>query len=135
MTQTNIAAPEIIPWLRYNDAPKAIDWLVGAFGPERHMVVPNDDGTIAHAQLSFGSGMIMLGSAREDDLGVRSAAGLPAHNMGIYAIIDDVDSHYERAKAAGAQIVRAPVDEDYGGRGYTARDLEGNIWSFGSYRP
>jgi uncharacterized glyoxalase superfamily protein PhnB len=97
--------------------------------------VPDDDGGIAHAQLSLGTGMIMLGSERQDDIGVRSGAGLPAHNMGIYAIVDDVDGHHDRAKAAGARITMAPQDMDYGGRGYSARDLEDNVWSFGSYRP
>ena len=52
----------VVPCLRYRDAPKAIDWLGSVFGFEKQLVVPNEDGTIAHAQLSFGNGMVMLGS-------------------------------------------------------------------------
>ena len=59
----------IIPTLRYADAPAAVEWLCRAFGFERRLVVPDDDGGIAHAQLVFGRGMIMLGSARDDDFG------------------------------------------------------------------
>lgn len=57
-------------------------------------------------------------------------------NQGVYVIVDDgIDSHYERAHAAGAEIVRELHDTDYGSRNYVARDPEGNLWSFGTYRP
>ena len=68
MATTNAGdKPTIIPTMRYHEAPAAIDWLCRAFGFEKHLIVPGDKGTIAHAQLVFGSGMIMLGSAREDE--------------------------------------------------------------------
>jgi uncharacterized glyoxalase superfamily protein PhnB len=54
---------------------------------------------------------------------------------GIYVAVEDADAHYEQAKAAGAEIVREIGDTDYGSREYTARDPEGNVWSFGTYRP
>jgi uncharacterized glyoxalase superfamily protein PhnB len=80
--------------------------------------------------------MIMLSSLRGDDeLGMKSARDLGAVNQGIYVVLDEVDRHYARARAAGAEIVRVLQDEDYGGRDYCARDLEGNLWSFGTYRP
>jgi uncharacterized glyoxalase superfamily protein PhnB len=61
MTNANI-----IPAMLYRDAAAAIEWLCRAFGFEKHLVVPGDAGTIAHAQLVLGNGMIMLGSARDD---------------------------------------------------------------------
>ena len=128
----------IVPSLRYRDAPAAIDWLCKAFGFEQHLVVPDEAGIIAHAQLVFGNGMIMLGSARDDDLG-RLQRPLDAPDAPVsesaYVIVSDVDAHHARAAAAGATVVMAPADQDYGGRLYACRDPEGNLWHFGSYDP
>ena len=128
----------IIPSLRYRDAPAAIDWLCKAFGFERHLVVPGEAGTIGHAQLVFGNGMIMLGSARDDDFGQLQkpldAPDAPV-SKSAYIIVSDVDAHHTRAVAAGAQVVMAPEDQHYGGRLYSCRDPEGNLWNFGSYDP
>lgn len=128
----------IIPSLRYRDAPGAIEWLCRAFGFQEHLVVPGSNGTIAHAELVLGNGMVMLGSSVESEYGklVKS----PAEAGGIltqssYVIVRDVDAHYATAKAAGAEIVIDIKDEDYGGRGYSCRDVEGQLWSFGSYDP
>jgi len=127
----------VIPTLRYHDAPAAIDWLCRAFGFERHLVVPGDAGTIAHAQLSFGNGMIMLGSARDDEFGKlqRTPRDLGGVTQSAYIVVLDADAHYARARAAGAQIVLEIQDEDYGGRGYSCRDPEGHLWNFGSFDP
>jgi uncharacterized glyoxalase superfamily protein PhnB len=125
----------LFPFLRYRDAPAAIDWLVQAFGFEEQMVVPAENGTVAHAQLSFGPGVIMLGTARDDELRMNSPRDLGGVNQGIYIYLEDVDAHCERARAAGAEIIRGPEDTDYGSREYTARDPEGHLWSFGTYRP
>ena len=128
----------IVPSLRYRDAPAAIDWLCKAFGFEKQLVVPGEAGTIAHAQLVFGNGMIMLGSARDDDIG-RLQRPLDAPDAPVsesaYVIVSDVDAHHARADAAGATVVMAPADQDYGGRLYACRDPEGNLWHFGSYDP
>ena len=128
----------IVPSLRYRDAPAAIDWLCKAFGFKQHLVVPGEAGTIAHAQLVFGNGMIMLGSARDDDFG-RLQRPLDAPDAPVsesaYVIVSDVDAHHARAAAAGATVVMAPADQDYGGRLYACRDPEGNLWHFGSYDP
>jgi uncharacterized glyoxalase superfamily protein PhnB len=128
----------VVPSMRYRDAPAAIEWLCKAFGFERHMVVPEEGGGIAHAQLVFGNGMIMLGSARDDDYGKLvkppAAAGGVATG-GIYVIVDDVDRHHARAAAAGARVIEGPEDRDYGGRGYSCHDPEGYVWSFGNYDP
>jgi uncharacterized glyoxalase superfamily protein PhnB len=69
-------------------------------------VVPGEDGTVAHAQLSFGPGVIILGTARDDELRMKSPRDLGAVNQGIYVYLDDVDTHCARAKGAGAEIVR-----------------------------
>ncbi len=132
---TREGKPNIFPFLRYQDAPAAIEWLARAFGFEKHMVVPGPDGTIRHAQMRFGPGVIMLGTVRDDKLGMKRPTDLPAVNQGIYIYVDDVDAHYERAKTAGAEILRELQDTDYGSREYSARDLEGYLWSFGTYVP
>lgn len=125
-----------IAFMNYEDARAALNWLEQSFGFERSAVHEGPDGTIAHAELRFGDGMIMLGSAGRNDLGLRTARELGAVNQGVYVILDDgIDAHFERARAAGAEIVRALHDTDYGSRDYVARDPEGNLWSFGTYRP
>ncbi len=128
----------LIPAVRYRDAAAAIDWLCEAFGFQRHLVVPGEGGAIVHAQLVFGNGMFMLGSARDDEFGVlqRPLAG-PGEpvSQSTYVIVTDVDAHHARAVAAGAEIVMAPEDQEYGGRLYCCRDPEGNLWNFGSYDP
>lgn len=119
----------LFPALRYQDAPAAADWLERAFGFERKMIVPGPDGGVAHAELRFGNGLVMFGSAPPDP-------GNPwTQESGIYAVVDDVEAHYARARAAGAEIVRPLADTGYGSREYTARDCEGRLWSFGTYRP
>ncbi len=127
----------VIPTLRYEDAPKAIDWLVEAFGFVRQLVVEGEGGRIDHAQLTFGTGMVMLGSVRPDDdndlVTTASESGKPT--SGIYVVVEDVDAHAARVRDAGADIVLPPEDKGYGGRGYTCRDLKGNVWSFGDYDP
>ena len=127
--------PNMFPTLRYEDAAAAIEWLHKAFGFEQHMVVPGPDGTIAHAQLRYGPGMIMLGTSRDDEFGLKSPRDLGGVTQGVYITVDDVDAHYARAQEAGAEIVRDLSETDYGSREYAARDLEGNLWFFGTYRP
>jgi uncharacterized glyoxalase superfamily protein PhnB len=128
----------VIPAMRYRDANGAIEWLCKAFGFEKHLVVPGENGTVAHAQLSFGNGMIMLGSARDDEFGRRVKPPRETGGIGTqsaYVIVEDADAHYARAKAAGAEIVMEVEDQDYGGRLYSCLDPEGHLWSFGTYDP
>jgi uncharacterized glyoxalase superfamily protein PhnB len=128
----------VIPCLRYRDAPAAIEWLCRVFGFERQLVVPNEDGTIAHAQLAFGNGMIMLGSVLDSEFGrlMKQPDEIGgAETQSAYVIVSDADAIYQRARAAGAQIVLDIKDEDYGGRGFSCRDLEGRLWNFGTYDP
>lgn len=127
--------PSIIPVMRYDDAPTAIEWLERAFGFERHFVVPGADGKIDHAELRLGSGMIMLGSTRDDELSLRDPHTLGGLSQGVYIWLDDVETPFIRAKEAGAEIVRELADTDYGSRDFIVRDPEGYLWSFGTYRP
>jgi uncharacterized glyoxalase superfamily protein PhnB len=128
-------APTMFPFVRYHDAPAAIEWLGRVFGLESRAVHAAPDGSIAHAELGYGGSVLMLGSAREDQLGLRTAHDLGAVTQGIYVCVADVDAHYARARAAGATIAYELRDTEYGSREYGARDLEGNLWSFGTYRP
>lgn len=127
----------IIPSLRYKNAPAAIDWLEKAFGFERHLVVPGPDDTIAHAQLKLGTGMIMMGSEKKDEFGKLVAApdGDKPTPQALYVVVKDADAVHDRAKTAGAEILMPLTDQDYGGRDFTCRDLEGHVWSFGTYDP
>lgn len=128
----------IIPTLKYEDAAAAIEWLCAAFGFQKHLVVPSDTGVILHAQLTFGSGMIMLGSVRDsafDQLQKTPKAVGGVGTQSAYIIVDDVDAHYRQALRFNADIVLQPEDQAYGGRMYSCRDNEGHLWNFGSYNP
>ena len=130
----------VIPCLRYRDAPTAIEWLCETFGFEKQLVVPNDDGTIAHAQLTFGNGMIMLGSVQKVETEFGRLIKQPdeiggCETQSAYVVVSDADAVYARAKSTGAEIVIEIKDEDYGGRGFSCRDLEGHLWNFGTYDP
>jgi uncharacterized glyoxalase superfamily protein PhnB len=122
--------PTIFPSLRYRDAARAIEFLEQAFGFRRQTVVEGDGGTIAHAELAYGDSMVMLGTDRPDD-----KYGSHVGQGWMYVVVEDADAHYAQAKAAGAEIVRELEDQDYGSRDYSARDFEGNLWSFGTYQP
>lgn len=124
--------------MQYKDAPKAIEWLCKAFGFVEHLVVPGTNGSIIHAQLRFGTAMIMLGSENDNEYGklTKTPNDIGGFNtQAPYIVVEEVDEHYQRAVAAGAEIVLDIKDQDYGGRGYTCRDPEGNLWNFGSYNP
>jgi uncharacterized glyoxalase superfamily protein PhnB len=131
MTDNKTPPPQVWPSLRARDARALIRFLVDAFGFEE-TVVYGDGDRVDHAQLDWPlGGGIMLGSSRaEPDDIFRLEPG----SFGAYVVVDDADALHERAKAAGAEIVRAPNTTDYGSRDFTARDPEGNLWSFGTYR-
>lgn len=128
----------VIPGMRYRKALEAIEWLCQALGFEKQAVYPNPDGTIPHAQLTFGNGMIMLGSVVEskysklmkqpDEIG-------GGNTQSINLISADPDAVYARAKAAGAEIVTDIADMEYGGRAFSCLDPEGHLWHVGSYDP
>ena len=123
--------PNIFPALRYRNAPAAIDWLGKAFGFQKQFVVPGEGNTVAHAQLRLGAGMIMMGSGGKPD----PKNPWATEKYGTYVMVQEIDAHYARAKAAGADIVRPIANTDYGSREYSVRDCEGHLWSFGTYDP
>ena len=129
----------LIPSLRYKDAPAAIAWLEQTFGFERHAVYEGPDGTIAHAELRFGNGMVMLGSSSNknpyahlyvtpSEIGGRVTSPL-------YLIVKDCQPVYTRALAAKAKVVMEMKAMEYGGKAFTVRDPEGYLSSFGEYSP
>jgi uncharacterized glyoxalase superfamily protein PhnB len=126
--------------LVYDDAPAAIDFPCGAFGFSRHLIIPGAaPNQIAHAQLTLGDSMVMLGTAsaaqreRFNLVTPRAAGGLTTACLSVH--VPDPDAHHARATAAGATILSAPHDNPFGGRAYEARDPEGTIWSFSSFDP
>jgi uncharacterized glyoxalase superfamily protein PhnB len=127
--------PNIFPALRYKDASAAVEWLAKAFGFEEKAVYRGDDGTVHHAEMQLGAGIIMFGQDREDFLLGGKPRDPLSSSVSIYVVVPDPDAHFEQARAAGANIVRPLTDEDYGSREYSARDVEGNLWSFGTYDP
>jgi uncharacterized glyoxalase superfamily protein PhnB len=123
--------------LQYNDAKTAIEFLCTAFGFAKNAVYEEPDGSVAHAQLTHGNGMVMLGSVKDTEYGklLRRPSEAGGVTMSVYVVVEDADAHFAHAKAAGAQIVREPVTQDYGGRDYTCKDPEGHVWTFGTYDP
>lgn len=125
----------IYPAIRYRNPDAALDWLRKAFGFEEHTVYRDDQGAVQHAVLSLGTGKIMLGGSRDADWLGGTAADPLASPISIYVAVDDPRAHYERAQAENATIVRPLEHMDYGSDEYSARDPEGNLWSFGTYKP
>ncbi|WBH47647.1 hypothetical protein PALA47_04412 [Pseudomonas aeruginosa] len=142
-TPASNTVASVIPCLRYRDAPAAIDWLCRTFGFQRKLVVPGEDGQVLHAELTYASpnganGMLMLGSSvRDNAYGrlMRHVDEAGGNTQSLYLVVADPDALFRSAQAAGAEIVIDIKDEDYGGRGFTCRDPEGHVWSFGSYDP
>ena len=131
---SEIEAPRIFPTLRCRDAEAMIQWLKDVCGFTEY-VVYRSDGAIQHAELAYGSSLVMLGQTRDDgyskmvgDLGGRRTDA-------IYVAISDPDALFAKAKAAGAKIEMELHDTDYGSRDFACRDPEGNLWSFGTYWP
>ncbi|GIF17573.1 putative glyoxalase superfamily protein PhnB [Actinoplanes tereljensis] len=129
---TDSPPPQVWPTLRADDARALIRFLVEAFGFEEAVVYGEGD-RVDHAQLSWPlGGGIMLGSAH--DRGPDDKWSLRPGTFGAYVVTDDVDALHKRATQAGAEIIQPPQDTDYGSREFAARDPEGNLWSFGTYR-
>lgn len=127
-------APGVWPCLSYLDAPEAVRFLVEAFGFQETLVVPGgDDRQVHHAELVWPEGGgVMLGSHVAGD--VDEFASRPVGGASLYVVTDDPGRLYSRATGAGAEVVREMREEDYGSLGFSVRDPEGNIWSFGTYR-
>jgi uncharacterized glyoxalase superfamily protein PhnB len=118
--------PTLYPVLRYRDAKAAVEWLGRVFGFQRVVAYEDDQGVVRHAELAFGSGVMMLGTQDPE---------APVRFIPPYVYVASPDDHYARAVAAGAEIVQVPYDAPHGSRDYRVRDLEGNEWYFGTYHP
>jgi uncharacterized glyoxalase superfamily protein PhnB len=115
----------------YKDPAAAIDWLEKAFGFERAMIITDKDGGLAHSELRFGDGLIMVGSEwAEFTASPKSIGGKNTQFVHVH-VTDDIDGHCAKARAAGAEILQKPADQFYGDRTYRARDPEGHVWTFG----
>jgi len=128
----------IIPGHRYRNAPAAIDWLCKVFGFERHAVYEGENGAIAHAELTLGNGMIMLGSGKDDESGrsFKSPEELGGvETCSLYIVVPDADAAHARAVAAGAAVTTQLHDTPYGSRDFTVKDPEGHTWNVGTYDP
>ena len=130
----------VIPMLAYEDGAAAIDWLTSAFGFNEQTRFTDDDGVVTHAELETGSGTIMLATPSPDYVSpkrlrelspeARKMADVPYVIDGVLVEVDDVDSHFARAREAGATILSEPADQSVGIRHYRAEDPEGHRWMF-----
>ena len=127
-------APRIYPAFRYRDPAAMIAWLCDTVGFTLHARHPAE-GPVAHAELAYGSSMIMLGAVRDDAHGARVGAPGPGGGTSLYVAVEDVDALHARVAASGVTIEEAPTDRDYGSREFACRDPEGNLWTFGTYWP
>jgi len=130
----------IIPTMCYKNASVAIEFLCEAFGFKKYLVHQEEDGTVPHAQLKFGNAMIMVSSEKDSEFGKLVCTPISNNNMNTmspYIILEDKDmeTHYQKAKAAGAEIVYDLKTQEYGGQAYSCKDPEGYLWNFGSYDP
>ncbi|MER7760076.1 VOC family protein [Streptomyces sp. NPDC097619] len=126
-------SPSICPTLLYADAKAAVQQLTEAFGFTRVAVYEGEDGSVTHAELAYGNGVVMLGSKGRGGAFDTVMAG--AGPTGVYVVVEDVDAHHARAVEHGVEVVMPPTDQDYGSRDWMGRDAEGNVWSFGTYAP
>lgn len=120
----------VYPVLQYADADAALEWLKTAFGFEEKSVARNDDGSLGHVELRAGDGLVMFGGGGGDE-----RFGDHRGQAWLYVAVPEVDDLHARAVDAGAEIVMPPTDQSYGSRDFSARDVEGNLWSFGTYDP
>jgi PhnB protein len=122
--------PRLMPYLLYADSNAAIDFLTRAFGFREKYRMTGDDGRVNHAELELDDAVVMLGTPGSD---YKNPKALGSSTCSIYSYIDDVDAHFERAREAGAAILREPEDQFYGDRSYGAADPEGHEWYFATH--
>lgn len=120
--------PDVTPYLYYADPDAAMEFMTNAFGFREKYKMAGEDGDTVHAEVHVGDGgIIMFGRPGND---YKNPKSLGSTTQSLYIYVDDVDGHFERAKAAGAEIVREPEDQFYGDRTYMAADPEGHHWGF-----
>jgi uncharacterized glyoxalase superfamily protein PhnB len=124
--------PTIFPIIRFNDSEAGLAWIKDALGFEEHSVFRGDDGSIQHGELRHGDAWVMVGSepaSGDDRFGAHAGTGF------IYLAVDDAAASFQLAKRAGASLTSELESREYGGREFSLRDREGNIWSVGEYDP
>ena len=124
--------PRICPYLFYDDINAALNWLEKAFGLETVFSIPDPQGAIMHAEMKLYDGIIMMGPT-SDEQNCKSPKSLGAIHQSLYIYVDDVDAHYNQAKAANAKILMEPSDQFWGDRMYAVFDLEGQQWTFAQH--
>jgi PhnB protein len=135
--------PAIMPMIAYEDGAAALDWLAKAFGFTERLRLTAPDGTISHAEMVAGDGVIALATPtpdyqsprrhRETCEAARRWSEVPYIIDGLMVYVDDVDAHVRTAKAAGATLLSEPEDTPYGQRHYRVEDLEGHRWMFAEH--
>ncbi|HET7716051.1 MAG TPA: VOC family protein [Bauldia sp.] len=128
-------APRIFPTYRYRDAGRMIAWLTDIFGFAVHANYKDDNGVVQHAELGFGSSMIMLGTIADDAYGAMVGSAVVPGAKSTYVAVDNPDALFAKARQAGVTIEEEPTDRSYGSREFIVRDPEGNVWAFGTYWP
>jgi uncharacterized glyoxalase superfamily protein PhnB len=132
--------PDVVPMMAYEDGPAAMDWLVTAFGFRERTRLIDDEGRLSHGELEAGDGLIMLATPtpayespkhhREHCDAAATWSKVPWVIDGVLVEVDDVDAHFEQARAAGARILSEPENQEAGFRHYRVEDLEGHRWMF-----
>lgn len=122
--------PVVTPYLLYEELDPIVDWLVEAFGLEEAVRMKGPEGQAVHAELRFGTGVVMMGQPGGEYRNPKRQGG---PTQLVYVYVDDVDAHCTRARQAGALIVGEPADQFYGDRTYTAEDPEGHQWTFAQH--
>ena len=122
--------PRVSPYLYYEDVARALDWLSRAFGFRERMRMPGPDGGIMHAEMEHEDGVLMLGCPGPT---YRNPKALGQATQSLYVYVDEVDEHFERARAAGAKVLEKPSDQFYGDRRYGVEDPEGHQWYFAEH--
>jgi len=121
---------KIIPYLYYEDASAAMDFLCKTFGFEEHEKVMNDDGTFMHGEVGYEDNVVMLGTPRDASGKPHNIRGLETRHGCVMCYVGDVDAHFRRSREADANIIAPLEDKPYGDRIYGATDLEGHVWYF-----
>jgi PhnB protein len=119
--------PRVAPYLLYEDPAAALEWLSAAFGFRERFRNTLEDGRIDHAEMEIGEGLVMLASPGADYRSPRRLGGATAL---VHVYVDDIERHFERAKAGGAAIRNEPTEKPYGTIQYSAADPEGHLWLF-----
>jgi PhnB protein len=142
MPEATQTVPTIVPMIAYEDTAAALAWLARAFGfrESEDSRYTEPDGTITHAEMELGGGVIMLATPTPDYQSPKHHAEVCEHARkwsavpyvidGLHVQVDDVDAHFRQAREAGAEVLSEPEDQPYGGRVYRVADIEGHRWMF-----